>query len=85
MSLTDERFKRNDEEHNTIMEKLDTLKDAIQKDIKDLSVAVAEMPDKILARGDRRYASKTVEKVIYGVIGAAGAAIILALLQLIMK
>ena len=76
-----ECLRKNEEEHKSFMEKIDSISDKIEA----LSVKIAEIPDKILERADKRYASKTAEKVIYGLVGAVCVAFVMALWELISK
>jgi hypothetical protein len=72
---------RNDKEHKSIMEKIDSFGEKIEM----LSIKIAQMPDEILKRADERYASKTAEKVIYGIVGAICLAFLMGLWELIKR
>ncbi len=72
---------RNDREHKSIMEKIDSFGEKIEM----LSIKIAQMPDEILKRADERYASKTAEKVIYGIVGAICLAFLMGLWELIKR
>ena len=61
------------------MEKIDEF----GKKLEDISVKIASLPDQILERADSRYASKTAEKLIYGLVGIVCAAFVMALWELI--
>jgi len=74
-----EKLRNNEKEHNAIMEKIDEF----GKKLEDVSVKIASLPDQILERADRRYASKTAEKLIYGLVGVVCAAFVMALWELI--
>lgn len=78
-----ERFKNNDKEHFSIMEKLDALKDDMNEKFTLLSIEIAKMPEKILEKADSRYASKTVEKALYGAIGAVCVALIMWVIDIL--
>ena len=51
---------------NIMNEKMDRLDDKID----DLKVDVAELPQKLIEKLDGRYASKSLEKLIYSTAGA---------------
>lgn len=74
-----EKLRNNEKEHSAIMEKIDEF----GKKLEDVSVKIASLPDQILERADRRYASKTAEKLIYGLVGVVCAAFVMALWELI--
>ena len=74
-----EKLRNNEKEHSAIMEKIDEF----GKKLEDISVKIASLPDQILERADRRYASKTAEKLIYGLVGVVCAAFVMALWELI--
>ena len=74
-----EKLRNNEKEHSAIMEKIDEF----GKKLEDISVKIASLPDQILERADRRYASKTAEKIIYGLVGVVCAAFVMALWELI--
>jgi len=76
-------YKDTDKEHDHIMEKIDALKDDIKEDIKNLSVAIAKMPEEIFKRADERYASKTAERAIYALVGAICLAFVMGLWYLL--
>lgn len=69
----------NEREHRDIMEELA----GFREDIKHLSLEVAKLPQTILKLSDERYASKTAERAIYGLIGAACLALVYGLVELI--
>lgn len=66
---------------NNIENKMDEKFDKIEEAIKDLAVNIAQLPEKILEKADRRYGGKWVEKVILGVVIAVIAGIALVLLK----
>ena len=72
---------QHDREHQTFMEKIDSLGEKIEL----LSIKIAQMPDEILKRADERYASKTAEKVIYGIVGAICLAFLMGVWELIKR
>ena len=74
-----EKLRNNEKEHSAIMEKIDEF----GKKLEDISVKIASLPDQILERADKRYASKTAEKLIYGLVGIVCAAFVMALWELI--
>ena len=63
------------------MQKIDNLDCKIDR----LSVEVASLPDRILVRADKRYASKTAEIVIYGLVGVILTAFILGVWEFVIK
>jgi len=67
--------------HNKIVEKLDNLEENLNK----VKIQIAELPERLSEKFDERYASKNTEKVVYGLIGLAGGAIIIALMAGILK
>jgi hypothetical protein len=69
----------NKAEHKTIMEQLKDFSDKLT----ELMLKVEGLPSKILERADERYASKTTEKAVYGLIGAICLAVVYALVELI--
>ena len=79
----DERLNKNDKDHNAIMEKFDAFKDDINEKFRLLSIEIAKMPEKILEKADDRYASKTVEKALYGAIGATCVALIMWVIDIL--
>ena len=50
---------------NKTMAKLDELKG----DIYEIKVLLAGLPDTIFERADKRYSGKSVEKIVYGLVG----------------
>lgn len=73
-----EQFNKNKEEHNTIMNQLNDFKN-------EILVKIAELPQVILDKADERYASKTTERAVYGLIGAIVLAFVYAVIELIKK
>ena len=71
----------NEQEHKAIMEKVDKLGEKLEA----ISIKLAELPDEIFKRADERYAAKTAERVIYGLVGAVCFAFVLALWELIKR
>lgn len=72
---------KNNEEHRTIMEKIDLFGEKIEA----LSIKIAELPEAIFKKTDEKYASKTVEKVMYAFIGIILTSFIIALWELVVK
>ncbi len=64
-----------------IMKNIDDLKQAVAQ----IQVSIAELPQAIFDKSDERYASKTVEKVVYAVCGAVGLVIVYTLLSVAFK
>jgi len=52
--------------NDKIMQKIDDLTQAVE----DIKITLAGLPDEIFTRADERYASKTAERAIYGLVGA---------------
>lgn len=73
------QFNKNNEEHKTIMEKIEKFSDKLD----DISITIARLPDDIFERADKRYASKTSEKIIYGMVGVVCTGVVVALLGLV--
>jgi len=65
--------------HKTMMEKFDELKD----DNKRIEILITGLPEKIFEKADERYASKTVEKAVYAAIGFMCFAVLGAVMALI--
>ena len=59
--------------------------DDIKKAINDLRIDIAELPAKIFDKGDKRYASKLSEKIIYGMVGVILTSVLMAVIYLIIK
>lgn len=81
METIETKLDKNEQEHLTIMEKMDKFGEKLEA----ISVKIAQLPDEIFKRADDRYASKTAEKVIYGLVGAVCFAFVLALWELVKK
>ena len=73
------QFNENASQHQIIMEKLEFFSEKLE----EVKLALAELPDKIFERADKRYASKLAEKVIYGMVGIIITAFVVALWELI--
>lgn len=69
----------NEKEHITIMTELKK----VGEDIANISIQIAKLPQDILDLADKRYASKTAERVIYGLVGAVCLAFVYGLIELI--
>ena len=74
-----EKLRNNEKEHTTIMDKIDEF----GRKLEEVSVKIASLPEQILEKADKRYASKTAEKLIYGLVGVVCAAFVMALWELI--
>ena len=81
MEAIEDKLSKNEQEHLTIMEKMDKFGDKLEL----ISIKLAQLPDEVLKRADERYASKAAEKVIYGLVGVVCSAFLLALWELIKK
>ena len=81
MEAIETKLEKNEQEHLTIMEKMDKFGEKLEA----ISVKLAQLPDEIFKRADERYASKTAEKIIYGLVGAVCFAFVLALWELVKK
>lgn len=64
---------------NNNMEKMNNIEEKIDK----LSVTIAGLSENIFEKADKRYASKTSEKIIYGMVGTVLTAVLLALIYLV--
>lgn len=71
----------NNEVHKIIMEKLDNFGEKLEA----MRIQIAELPEKIFEKGDERYASKTSERVIYGMVGIVITSFIVGLWELTHK
>lgn len=69
------------EANKNIMEKLDSFAEKLES----IKIQLAELPEKIFEKGDERYASKTSERVIYGMVGIVITAFIVGLWELTHK
>lgn len=67
--------------HKTMTEKIDNIINSLG----DINVKIAELPEKVLDKADERYASKTVERAVYGIIGALSLTVIIAIVELVIK
>ena len=79
METIETKFDKNEQEHLTLMEKMDKFGDKLEA----ISVKLAELPDEIFKRADERYASKTAERVIYGLVGIVCGGFLLAVWELL--
>lgn len=79
IEMMTEKLCDNEKTHKTIMEKIDKFGEQLEA----LKVQIAQLPDAIFERGDKRYASKTSEKVIYGLVGVILTAFILAVVEIV--
>ena len=57
-----------------IMEKIDDLKETVSH----IEIAIAQLPEKLFEKADKRYASKLSEKIIYGMVGTIITSVLLA-------
>jgi hypothetical protein len=55
----------------------------VREDIKNISVSIAELPEKLWAKADERYAPKWVADILKALIGLGLTAIVVALLKLV--
>lgn len=78
---TRRRLQTLEDNQNKFMDKLDNLGSKIE----NLSIDIAKMPEIILEKADARYASKTSEKVVYGMVGAIVLGVLYAILELVIK
>lgn len=70
----------NDKAHNLIMEKLDEFGEKLER----IEIKLAELPDKIFERADRRYASKETEDALRRLNWIVITAVVVALLGLVL-
>jgi hypothetical protein len=72
----------------TMAEKIDKIAegiDDIKTDMTAIKVDIACLPQAIFEKGDNRYASKTVERAVYALIGIIVFAVMGALLAQVLK
>lgn len=62
-----------------IMQKIDDLTKAVS----EIQVSIAQLPERIFEKGDDRYASKTSERIVYGMVGTIITSVLLALIYLV--
>ena len=77
----DDDIIRLNKQHELVMEKLDDFGAKLE----DVRISLAELPDKIFERADKRYASKTAERIIYGFVGAICLAVIGGIMALVLR
>ena len=73
------QLQNNVEEHKTIMEKIDLFGEKLE----EMKLQLTELPEKIFDRADQKYASKTAERVIYGMVGIIITAFVVAVWEVI--
>ena len=63
------------------------IKEALKKmpTIEGMKLANQELIEKIFKESEKRYASKTIEKIVWGTAGIVGTAILYSLLGLVIK
>lgn len=64
-----------------LMDKIDDLIETVN----NIEISIAGLPEKIFEKGDERYASKTSEKLVYGMVGAILFSVLSSLLYLVLK
>lgn len=79
MEHLEKQLENNFAEHKIIMDKIDD----IIKSIAEIQCSMAGLPEKIFEKADERYASKTSERVIYGMVGTIVTAVLLSLIYLV--
>ena len=79
MEAIEQQLIKNEQEHKTIMEKIDRFGEKLE----EISIKLASLPDDIFKRADDRYASKTAERVIYGLVGIVCGGFLLAIWELL--
>ena len=79
MEQIEKQLQINFEEHRTIMEKIDDL----TKSLVEIQISIAKLPEKMFEKADERYASKTSERIVYGMVGTVVTAVLLALVYLV--
>ena len=79
MEAIEQQLIKNEQEHKTIMEKIDRFSEKLE----EISIKLASLPDDIFKRADDRYASKTAERVIYGLVGIVCGGFLLAIWELL--
>lgn len=81
MDYVEQELKSNREEHKNIMQELKELGNKFES----LALEVRGLPEKILEKADVRYASKTTERAVYGLIGALCLTVVLGVVEFIIK
>ena len=81
MDEIEKKLIKNDQEHDTLMEKMDKFGEKLE----GISIKLAELPDEIFKRADDRYAAKTAERVIYGLVGIVCGGFLLAIWELVKR
>ena len=93
--LTDKIFKRgfaSGKEHSTpspetlnLFKNMNDKIDEIKKTLGDLRVDIAKLPEKIFEKGDTKYANKTTEKIVYGMVGTILTLVLIAVVYLVIN
>ena len=81
MKAIEVKLTKNEQEHLTIMDKMDKFGDKLE----EISIKLATLPDDIFKRADERYASKTAERAIYTLIGLVCGGFLLAIWEILKK
>jgi hypothetical protein len=71
----------NKHEHELLMSKIDLFGEKLE----EVRLNIAEMPDKIFERADKKYASKLSERVVYGLVGVICTGVLVAILELVIR
>lgn len=85
---TRERLARLEINNQNMMDLLQDNKEEhkeIKESIEDIKSIVLELPEKMFEKADKRYASKPVEKIIYGMVGIFLTGIAVAIWEFIVK
>jgi len=87
--ISKDLYMENNERMSEKIEKIERKIDNSFNISSEIKIMIAEMPkkiqDEILEKTDRRYASKIVEKILYGFVGAILLGVIGAVLNLIIN
>lgn len=81
MNDVEKELETNKLEHQAFMDKLEDF----GKQLTALMLKVEGLPEKLLEKTDKRYASKTTEKAVYAIIGAVCLAVFYSVFEMIKK
>lgn len=78
----------NRENNIYVFDKIKSMEEKIDKVIKgmtDMKVDIAGLPQKFFDKADTKYAGKTTEKLVYGMVGTILTSVLGSLLYLVLK
>ena len=70
------QLNQNNDEHRTFMNKIEKLGEDVGKELGDIKLSLAKLPQELIELFDERYASKKTEKAIYWMAGIIFVALI---------